>query len=168
LVLNWADWVILIIFAISSLFGLLRGLVKEALSLANWGVALLIAMSFRDRLASLFISYIHTYSLRQLIAFGVLFLTSLLIGGLLIYLMGALIKMTGLSFMDRLLGMVFGFIRGFVLVMAMLILIPPVIAVNHDQWWANSMLIHRLLAFEGWARAMLANVDAFVRPFVRL
>jgi membrane protein required for colicin V production len=165
-VLNWADWVILSIFVVSLLFGLIRGLVKEALSLATWAIALVVAVSFRDELASLFVHHIQTPSLRQVVAFGLLFLITFVVCALVSYLIGALIKMTGLSFMDRLLGMAFGLLRGFVIVMAILILVPPFIAIDRDKWWSESALIHRFLEFEDWARVLWSSFsDLLARLF---
>lgn len=160
--LNWADWVILSIIVVSCLFGLMRGLIKEALSVANWVVALLIAVTFRDQLASLLVGQIETHSLRQLVAFGTLFVATLLVGALVNYLIGELVKITGLSSTDRILGMVFGLMRGFLVVMAILLLIPPLISIDQDRWWSESLLIHRFLAFEDWARAMASSMVAWL------
>lgn len=151
--LNWADWVIITIVAVSCLFGLWRGFIKEALSVANWLVALLIALTFKDAFALLLVDQIQTPSLRHLVAFGALFVATLLVGALVNYLIGELVKITGLSSTDRTLGMVFGLLRGFVVVLAMLLLVPSVVSVDQDQWWAESVLIPQLLAFEDWARA---------------
>lgn len=160
--LNWADWVILGIVLVSCLFGLRRGLIKEALSVANWIVALLIALTFRDRFAFLLTDYIATPSLRELSAFAILFVVTLLIGALVNYLIGELVKVSGLSATDRTLGMVFGLLRGFVVVMAVLLLIPPVLSIDEDPWWDKSALIPHFMAFEGWARVTAGQVAQWV------
>lgn len=162
MVFNWADWVIIGIIAVSCLFGLTRGLIKEALSVANWVIALLVAVVFKDRLALLLGVWIETPSLRGLAAFSILFLFTLLVGGLVNYLISHLVKVTGLSSTDRTLGMVFGLLRGFVVVMAVLLLLPPVISIDEDQWWTSSVLIPEFLAFEGWARETTAAVVSWV------
>lgn len=140
----------------------MRGLIKEALSVANWVVALLIAVTFSDQLASLLVGQIETHSLRQLVAFGTLFVATLLVGALVNHLIGELVKITGLSSTDRILGMVFGLLRGFLVVMAILLLIPPIISIDQDKWWSDSLLIHRFLAFEDWARAMASSLVAWL------
>jgi membrane protein required for colicin V production len=160
---NWADWVILGIVVASSLFGLKRGLIKEALSVANWIIALLIAATFRDPLASLLANHIDTPSLRQIVAFSALFFITLMIGALVNYLIGEVIKMSGLSSMNRILGMAFGLLRGFVVVMALLLLIPPIIAIDEDRWWSDSALIPGFLAFEDWARGAASATAAWLR-----
>lgn len=160
---NWADWIILGIVVLSCLFGLMRGLIKEALSVANWIIAVLIAVTFRDPLAALLVNQIETPSLRQIVAFSSLFITTLMVGALVNYLIGELVKITGLSSTDRVLGMVFGLLRGFVVVMAILLLIPPIISINQDQWWTESVLIPDFLAFEDWARAAAADMVSWLR-----
>lgn len=159
---NWADWAILSIIGVSCLFGLMRGLIKEALSVANWVIALLIAVTFRDPLASLLVDQIETHSLRQMVAFGTLFVATLLVGALVNYLIGELVKITGLSSMDRILGMIFGLLRGFIVVMAILLLIPPIISIDQDSWWSDGVLIHRFLAFEDWARTTASGLVSWL------
>ncbi len=159
---NWADWAILGIVVVSCLFGLMRGLIKEALSVANWIIAVLIAVTFRDPLASLLVNQIETPSLRQIVAFSSLFVATLMVGALVNYLISELVKITGLSSTDRVLGMVFGLLRGFVVVMAVLLLIPPIISIDQDKWWTESALIPDFLAFEDWARASAAEFTSWL------
>lgn len=159
---NWADWIIVLIIAVSCLFGLARGLIKEALSVANWLVALFVAVVFKERFAMVLQHWIETPSIREVVAFSTLFLLTLLVGGLVNYLIGHLVKITGLSSTDRTLGMVFGLLRGFVIVMAVLLLIPPVVSIDEDQWWSRSVLIPQFMAFEGWARSTATAIAGWV------
>lgn len=149
----WADWAILAILLVSSLISLKRGFVKEALSMANWVLAFFIAMTFREPMAALLEAQIPTTSLREMVAFAILFASTLIVGAMVNYLIGELVRMTGLSGTDRLFGMIFGFIRGFVVVMAILLLVPPLISIDQDQWWQESLLIPYLMGFEDWSRA---------------
>lgn len=162
MILSWVDWIIVSVVAVSCLFGLRRGLLKEALSVANWIIALLIAVTFRDQLAHLLVDHISTQSLREVTAFGTLFVATLLVGGLVNYLIGELVRMTGLSSTDRILGMVFGLMRGMVVIMAVVLLIPPIISIDQDQWWADSSLIPHFQSFEEGARAVTAEIVVWV------
>ena len=162
LALNWADWVIISIMLVSCLFGVTRGFIKEVLSLANWLIALLVAVMFKDRFAVLLQNQIETPSIRELVAFSTLFLLTLLVGALVNYVIGQLVKITGLSSTDRVVGMVFGLFRGFVVVMAVLLFIPPVISIDQDLWWSQSTLIPHFMTFEGWTRASLSTLVAWV------
>ena len=164
--MNWADWAIIGILALSSGIGLMRGLVKEAFSLAVWVAAVVIAKTFSPQLAVLLSSAIKTPSLRDLAAFATLFVLTLLVGAMANYLVGALVKMTGLSGTDRLLGVLFGVVRGFIIVMLMIVFLPAILPVDQDPWWQESLLIGHLLQFESWAREFFsAFADAATSLF---
>ena len=156
--MNWADWAILAILAISSVISLKRGFIKEALSMVVWLVAFFVAVTFRDPLSSLLQSQISTPSLRDMVAFAILFAATLVVGAMVNYLLGELVRMTGLSGTDRLFGVIFGFVRGFVIVMAILIFVPGLVAVDQDPWWRESVLIPQFLEFEGWCRSATAEL----------
>jgi membrane protein required for colicin V production len=154
----WVDWVILGIFALSSLIGLVRGLVKEAMSLVVWVLALFVASHFKTQAAVVLEQYIQTPSLREMAAFGGLFAATLFIGALVNFLLGQIVKMTGLSGTDRVLGALFGAGRGFLVVMAIIIFLPPVIPIDKDNWWHQSRLIPEFHAFEDSARAIFSQM----------
>jgi membrane protein required for colicin V production len=154
--MNWADWAIIGILALSSGIGLIRGFIKEALSVAVWIAAIVIAKTFSPKLALLLPNLVSTPSLRELAAFAALFVATLLIGAMVNYLIGALVKMTGLSGTDRLLGLFFGIARGFIIVMLMVVFLPTLLAVDQDPWWQQSRLIAQLQHFESWARELFS------------
>jgi membrane protein required for colicin V production len=159
--MNWADWTILAILLISCLISLTRGFVKEALSMVNWVVAFIVAKTFQEPLATLLEPQIATPSVRGMAAFAILFAATLVVGAMVNHLVGELVRLTGLSGTDRLFGMVFGLIRGFVVVMAMLLLLPMVIPIDQDAWWQESVLIPQFLKFEGWARETVRELSRF-------
>lgn len=158
--MNWADWTIVGIVSVSALISIKRGFVKEALSLLVWIAAFVIALLFGHRLSLLLTDLISTPSLREIAAFALLFAATLIVGAMVNYLVGELVRMTGLSGTDRLFGMVFGLARGVLVVLAIVILLPSVVPVDSDPWWQESLLISQLLTFEGWAReAASATVE---------
>ena len=77
-----ADWVIVGILAVSALISLVRGFVKEAMSLVIWVAAFAIAMNFKEPVAELLVNFIGLASLRQLAAWGLLFVGTLLLGSM--------------------------------------------------------------------------------------
>ncbi|GAA5442024.1 colicin V production protein [Microbulbifer sp. NBRC 101763] len=164
--MNWADWTILAIVGISTLFGLSRGFVRETLSLLTWIAAFIVAMMFRDQLAPLLSNLVDTPSLQVIAAFAILFFGTLLAGAVLNMMLSAFVEATGLSGTDRVLGMVFGLVRGAIVVMALLILAPALVPVEQDSWWSESVLIPHFLEFEGSARELAKSVkDFFVELF---
>lgn len=149
--MNWADWAIVAIFSLSCLIGMIRGFVREALSLIIWIAAVLIAKLFGGQFSELLANQIESPSVRLMTAYAGLFVAVLLLGAMLSYLIGALIRATGLSGTDRLLGTVFGAARAFIIVMALLILLPGFLPVDQDPWWHESLFIPHFLTFEDWA-----------------
>lgn len=96
-------------------------------------------------------------------AYAVLFIATLLLGAMLSYLIGALVRATGLSGTDRLLGMVFGAARAFIIVMAIIILVPGFLPVHEDDWWKQSQLIPHFQTCEGWVIETYGHISQWVK-----
>ncbi|MAT50798.1 MAG: colicin V production CvpA [Porticoccaceae bacterium] len=163
--MNWADWTILAILGLSVLIGLIRGLVREALSLLVWVLAFFAATLFYAQGATWFDGLMETPSLRYISAWLVIFVGVLIVGSLVNYVIGYLVETTGLSGTDRLLGMVFGALRGIVVVMALVILVPGVLPVSEDQWWQDSKLIPYFMRFEDWAVDIAQGLLDWIQSF---
>ena len=80
--MNWVDFSILGIVAVSTLISLIRGFVKEAISLVVWFGALFIASHFYADLAVYFTAIDDLY-LRNGAAIAALFVSTLMLGGML-------------------------------------------------------------------------------------
>jgi membrane protein required for colicin V production len=132
------DWTILVILIVSSLISIRRGFTKEAMSLASWVAALVIARIFSDNLASLLSNVLANEAQRYTAAFVILFIVTLIVGSLVNHLLGEFVRMTGLSGTDRALGVVFGLLRGLIIVVAILAL-GQLFAL--DQFWQDSVLV---------------------------
>ena len=133
------DWLILAIIVISGAISVIRGFVKEAISLATWIIAFWIALVFAPKLALLLPAGLEGDLLRWSVAAVALFMGTLLVGGLTNFLISTLVEKTGLSGTDRSLGVVFGVLRGVVIV-ALLILVAGDTALREEQWWESSRL----------------------------
>lgn len=159
---NWADWAVIIVVVLSTVMSLRRGFIKEALSLVTWVAAFIIARMFHGNMVTLLGDQIESPVVRSIAAFAVLFVGTLIIGAAISFLIGTLIKMTGLTATDRLLGMFFGFARGIILLtvaVALIRLTPFVDA----EWWKQSVMIKQIELIEQWSRSALGdNVSGFL------
>ena len=159
----WVDYFLLAIITISALLSLWRGFVREALSLASWVVALWVAILFFERLGRWLERWIDTPSISDVVAFTILFVTTVMLGGLVNLLAGQLVAKTGLTATDRALGMVFGIARG-VLIVAVLVLLAGLTALPQDPWWSESMLLRQFQDLALWLRSFLpADVAANIQ-----
>jgi membrane protein required for colicin V production len=158
--MNWADYLIVIVIALSMLIGLWRGLLREVISLATWIAAFAIAFLFAEDGATHLAPYLDIPSLRVAAAFGGLFLATLLLGGLVGIVASQLVDYTGLTGTDRVLGMIFGLGRGAV-VIAILVLAAGLTPLPKDPWWQQSQLLPHFqetaLRLRGWLPPELAQ-----------
>ena len=161
--MTWADWAIVAVLGLSALISVVRGFVKEVVSLLIWVAAAVIASIFYDQLAVWMVDWISTPSLRMLTAWILLFVAVLIVGGILNYLLGKLVEATGLSGTDRLLGLLFGLARGLIVLMVIVIILPSVLPVDQDLWWQESTFVPYFLQYEDWARETGTAVLDFLK-----
>lgn len=152
--MNWADWTILGILAVSVLVSLLRGFMREAMSLAVWVLAFWAAFRFAEPTALWFDRFVELPSARLMLAFALIFLVALTLGGLVTYLVGQLVDRTGLSGTDRMVGMLFGAVRGLALVTAM-VMLAGLTPFPRDGWWQESRLLPFFERASLWASGYL-------------
>ena len=145
------------IVALSTLISLWRGFVREALSLAAWVAAFLVSTSFSGRMSQLLVNYITNDTLRQVSAWVVLFMATLLLGSLVNTLVAQLIRATGLSGADRILGTVFGFARGLVVVLVAIFILEAVLEPEDQAFMQNSRLMPHLAMVEQWAQETFSD-----------
>jgi membrane protein required for colicin V production len=133
------DYFVLFVLAASLIISLVRGLLKEMLSLASWLVAFVVANAWGAPLAALLPQAVPGEVIRLILAFVVLFIGARLLMGLLSMAVGALIEAGGLTLADRLLGAIFGLGRGLVIVLAAVILCGMT-SIPQQDFWKRALL----------------------------
>ncbi|MEX1056730.1 MAG: CvpA family protein [Natronospirillum sp.] len=161
MIMATVDIVILVIIVLSCMMGGFRGLVKEALSLTAWVAALLIATLFYEQMGNLMAGLIENSSLRNVAAFSLLFVLTIFIGTLISNLVSKLISAVGLGGADRLLGTLFGIIRGLIIVGLVVLLSYPFEFAR--QWFEGSILVPWIVVLIEQFQQILGsgNSDAF-------
>ena len=122
------DWLFGAIMLASMLFGAWRGLVYEVLSVLSWVAAFLLAQLFAPQVAPLLPLGHAPQQGRYAVAFMVVFIAVVIVGGLLTWVTKKLVEAVGLRPVDRVLGAGFGLLRGALLLMAV------AIVVNMTHW----------------------------------
>lgn len=139
------DFALIGILGASTLLGVIRGLIKELLSLVAFGLAFIAAIWWGPSLAGVtYLGWVKHDYLRLGISYAALFVVTLLAVGLLNMAMAAMIKGTGLSPADRGLGAVFGFLRGALLVLV-LVTIAGYTPLPQEQWWSEAMFSEQVV-----------------------
>ncbi|NMH61279.1 CvpA family protein [Alteromonas ponticola] len=159
--MNWVDFSILGIIAVSTLISLMRGFVKEAISLVVWFAALFIASQFYADLAVYF-TRIDDQILRNGAAIAVLFITTLILGGLVNVALGQLVQMSGLTGTDRALGLVFGALRGVLIISALLFFLDTFTPAAESQGWGQSLLIPEFTVIIEWFFEFMKDGSSFL------
>ena len=142
--LNAADFAILVVVGLSCILGLWRGLVREVLVLTSWIAIVLVSWLYIGSLAELLQDLIEQPVLQTLIAFLIILLGVGLLRLGLTKVLHSLLKLAGLALMDRILGGVFGVLRGVLIVCVVLYLVGiffDVSVLDRSELWSESVLI---------------------------
>ncbi len=150
----WLDLLILGIVLLSAVISLVRGFVREAFSLAIWVLAFWVGWNFFRDLEVPLRAWIDSPTARLGIAFAALMIATLIVGGLVNFLLIQLVERTGMSGTDRLIGMVFGAARGILLV-AVLVLLAGLTPLPEEGFWFDSVLVGYFEELALWLRDLL-------------
>ena len=122
--LNFADWFILVVLLASGLISFSRGFTKEFLSLFLWVAAFIAAISLEYLATPKIDEYIGNPEISKILSYVVVFIVFIFIGGILIKFISKIIKWSGASGFDRFLGVLFGLIRGLIVLFVIFLLLP--------------------------------------------
>jgi len=109
------DWLIVLILLASVVFAALKGFTRELIGLGSIVLAFILASWFYGAAASLFKDVVKTENLALFLGFSIVFLGTLIAGGLVAWLVSKFLKLAKLQWFDRCLGALFGLIRGWLL-----------------------------------------------------
>ena len=122
--LNLADWFILIVLIASGIISFTRGFTKEFLSLFLWLSAFIAAISLEYLATPKINEFIGNEEISKIISYIVVFVIFIFLGGMIIKFISKLIKWSGASGFDRFLGILFGLIRGLIVVFVIFLILP--------------------------------------------
>ncbi|MEM1113104.1 MAG: CvpA family protein [Pseudomonadota bacterium] len=156
---NWLDWVVVGVVLLSTVASLWRGFTREALSLAGWIAAFVIANLYAAQLSSLLVGQIDNVTARYVAAFVMLFVATLLVTGLLNYLARQVVRATGLGTLDRLLGTVFGMARGVIIILVLVYVARQLVPPEEQTWLYQSQLLPHLDMLAQWAQDVFSQLQ---------
>jgi membrane protein required for colicin V production len=133
------DYAVLTVISASVLLGLWRGVVSEILAVVAWIAAFLVARVAAAELANWLGGRIAEPGMRLAVAYVLVFVGVLLVFAIARMLISLLLKAVGLGLLDRLLGAVFGALRGILVVLAV-VLVAGMTPLPKAAWWRDAML----------------------------
>lgn len=148
--MNGADLLILSVLVISTLLGLVRGFVREAIGLLAWLGGLWLAWRYAPLVEPMLGGAVGTPPVSTWTARGAILIVVLLFGWLVAGVLSHLLRHSSLSLLvDRVLGASFGALRGAVVV-AVFVLLGQFVQLNEVSWWKESSLLPYAAELAGW------------------
>ncbi len=138
--MNWADYLLLALIAFSCIAGLMRGLLREVISLLTWVAGIVIAWKYAGLLEPRLGGTLANEALRPWAARVLIFIVVLLIGTAIGMLVTHFVRLSIFSGMDRLLGGVFGLLRGVVMI-GLIVILCHGLRLQQEPWWRGSLLM---------------------------
>ncbi len=135
--MTWFDYAVITVVALSVLLALFRGVVREIAALAGWAAALILSGLFAQQLAH-WLPAALSPMLRAVIAYLIIFLGVLLLSGLSGMLLAKLFRVAGLGFTDRVVGALFGFVRG-ALIVFVAVMLAGLTSLPKEPFWREAM-----------------------------
>lgn len=150
--ITWIDIIIVVIFLISTTIALLRGFVREAVSITTWIAAIWLALQFSEQVSLLLPDAIdganfslgeggQVSNLRVGIAFVLIMVGTLIFGALINFVLSQIMKTQILRGVDRILGMFFGLARASVIITILSMTAAAFTALPASSTWSKSRLI---------------------------
>ena len=135
------DYVIFAVLLVSAALSLMRGFTKEVLSIAGWVVSAYAAIYFGPLLKPLLANYIDIAWVVNVGSMLLVFIFVLVIFSFAANAFARTLKSSSIGMLDRTLGIIFGTIRGMVIVCLtyfVLVLVTP--EKDHPQWIADAQM----------------------------
>jgi membrane protein required for colicin V production len=138
--MNWTDYVIVGLLAFSCIAGLMRGLLREVISLLTWIAALWLAWEYAGTLAPQLGGALAAEAVRPWAARTIIFIGVLLIGAVVGAIVTHFVRLSLFSGVDRLFGFLFGLLRGAV-VLGLLAMLCHAVRLQDEPWYRGSTLV---------------------------
>jgi membrane protein required for colicin V production len=134
------DYLIIAGILISAVAGAMRGFLREAVAFGAWIIALFVAWHFADLIEPYLGGLLADPEVRPWAARVIIVALVLLLGALVGALLAHFVRLSIFSGMDRLLGLAFGILRGFVL-LGVFVILGQLLRLPAEPWWRNSLMI---------------------------
>jgi len=136
--MTWFDYAVFAVLGFSLVIGVLRGLTRELISLAGWVAAFILATLFSGEAARWMPESLGPL-LAGLLAFLAVFVGVLLVTFFIGLILSMLLRAAGLGVADRMLGALFGLLRGVVIVLVA-VMLAGLTPLPREASWKQAVL----------------------------
>ena len=147
------DIIIAIALVASIIVGFVRGFVKESISIAALVIAIWASLYFGPAVGEVSQSWLSSVEAQVWFGRILVFAIVLSIGGLLGWGISKLVRLSVLSGLDRMMGSLFGMLRG-IIVVALLVIFGQYSGFDNDDWWLDSRLLPHFEVVADWIKVM--------------
>ena len=138
--MNATDYLVIVAIIVSAVVGAMRGFLRESVAVGAWLIALFLGWHFSDLIAPHLGGLLGESDVRPWAARIIIVLLVLLFGAALGAVLGHFVRLSIFSGMDRLLGFLFGMVRGFVL-LGVFVILGQLLRLEGEHWWRGSLLM---------------------------
>jgi membrane protein required for colicin V production len=138
--MNWADYLIIAIMVFSSVAGLMRGVLREGIAIITWFAALIVAWNYGPMLEPALGGALSDAAVRPWAARALVFIVVMMAGMAVGAIATHFVRLSIFNSMDRLLGFVFGVIRGCI-VLGVLAILCHAVRLHEEKWYERSLLV---------------------------
>ena len=152
------DIILLAVMLISGLLAMIRGFMREILSIGAWGVAALVTLYSYSRVLPIAKSYVNSDMIAAGVTIGGIFLLTLLIVSIITVRISDMILDSRVGALDRTLGFLFGLGRGLVIVVVAFLFFAWLVPDRSQPEWVRDAKSRVVLQSTGqWLISMLPD-----------
>jgi membrane protein required for colicin V production len=156
--MNGADWIIIAVVVISCLIGLWRGFMREAISLATWIIGLWLAWTLSPSIEPMLGGLLSGPQVKVWVARLIILVLVVLVGNLVGFVVTRAVRYSPFGVADRMLGVLFGLLRGALLV-GVGVILGELLELDGEPWWSKSTLLPYTEFLGDWVRALVNEVQ---------
>jgi membrane protein required for colicin V production len=161
---HWIDYAIVAVIGLSVITGFFRGFIKELIALCVWILAIWLAISYSSVIDPWLKPHIQDKTVRTAVAFIAILLATIIVGGLFNAILSFILRRSGLSGTDRLLGMGFGLVRG-VFIVALLMVVVKMTSLTNKEYTNQSHLYAKFDPLVDWLSGYMPGIIQQVGVF---
>jgi membrane protein required for colicin V production len=152
------DVILLVVMLISALLAMVRGFMREVLSIASWAAAALLTLYSYPKLKPVVLQYFSNDIVASAVTIGGVFLGTLLVVSIVTIKISDMILDSRVGALDRTLGFLFGLGRGLIIVVVAFLFFAWLVPDRSQPEWVRGAKSKVVLQSTGqWLMSMLPD-----------